>query len=156
MITWFGSIPLGTDHLTGPTADGEQLSNTFAEHKVSRGKPVLQTIGSELEKRSFSFHFDEGFCDVPAEYTRLRTAFETRSPAPLIIPGMGYRGIQYVVDGLKVTVKAKNRAGRLTRIEATIDLLEAPRTAGSFDAITSVVGSLASAARAALSPTVRR
>lgn len=152
MIAYFGLIPLGTDHLTGPTADTEEFRNVFAEHDVTRGKPMLQDIGAELDTRSFSFFFDEGFCNPSVEYARLKAAQLSKTPAPLVIPGAGYRGQIYVVERLRVRAQATTRSGRLVRLDATIDLIEAPRGAGVLGAIAAAVaiGSTAASLAATL------
>ena len=152
MILYFGSIPLGLNHLTGPTGDEEEFSNTFAEHKVTRGKPVLQDIGAELATRDLSFFFDEGFCSPIVEYGRLRAAQLLKTPAPLVVPGMGYRGQTYVVETLRVRTQATTRSGRLVRLDAKIGLLEAPIAAGLFSAIGAAVAIGASA----LAPALRK
>lgn len=130
MIVFFGAIPLGTSHLTGPTGDDAGYQNTDAEHPTARGKPQIQEIGAERDEKTLSFFFDEGFCNVEVEHARLVAALKSRSPAPLTVPGRAYNGTLWRVDSLKVTARATNRAGVLKRIEATITLKEVPRGAG--------------------------
>ncbi len=66
MIILFGSIPLGSNTLVGPTGQDIARQNTWAEHAVTRGKPVLQEIGSELDTQNFDFFFSEEFCSPGA------------------------------------------------------------------------------------------
>ncbi|MEC5291969.1 phage tail protein [Aurantimonas sp. C2-6-R+9] len=156
MLIYFGDIPLGSDHLTGPTADQETFENEFAEHATARGKPPIQTIGEKRDTRSFAFFFDEGFCDVSAEWAKLMLAYRLKSAATLVIPGVGYGGARYVVDKLSKTTEATTRSGRLVRIDARIELSEDPRVAGVFGVLAGVFsGSVADAAGAAVNYAVR-
>jgi len=157
MMIYFGDIPLGSDHLTGPTADEESFENEFAEHAVARGKTPIQTIGEKRDTRSFAFFFDEGFCDVGSEWARLVTAYRLKTAAALVIPGLGYGGARYVVDKLTKTTQATTRTGRLVRIDARIELSEDPRIGSAFSALAGVFsGSIADAAGAAVNYAVRR
>lgn len=128
---FFAGIRLGTDHLTGPTADAEDLENTYAEHAVARGKPVVQIIGEERIKRGFSFYFDVGWCDPEAEWARLYGLYLSKTAGALIIPGAAWRGERYLVDTLSNKKEATTESGRMVRITATIALSEDPRTAAT-------------------------
>lgn len=75
-----------------------------------------------------------------------------KTPAPLVVPGMGYRGLTYVVETLRVRAQATSRSGRLVRLDAKIGLLEAPITGGLFSAI----GLAVSIGAAALAPALRK
>lgn len=140
MIThWLGSIPFGSDALTGPTGQTIDRANTFAEYAVTRGKPVVHEVGEELDYQTFEFFFDETFCDPSAEKARLETALALKTPLPLMLASGGYNGTRFVVDALAITVQHTDRSGRVVRIEATMTLREAP--------VTGLLGLLASIAR---------
>lgn len=148
----FGDIRLGIDHLTGPTGDDTSFQNTDAEHATARGKPQVQRVGSERDEKTFTFFFDEGFCDVAAERNRLLSALKLRTPAALNVPGRAFGGTLYTVDALQEKTLATTRDGRLVRYEATITLKEVPRgVTGTFATI-----GLAFAGRAGLGISVRR
>lgn len=124
----FGSIPMGSNALTGPTGRTIARQNTFAQHDVTRGKPVLQDIGSELDTQSFDFFFSEEFCNPRAELAKLELAFAMKTALPLLFSSGGFTGKRYVVEALDITVTKTNRRGGITRVEATISLIEAPIT----------------------------
>lgn len=158
MIVWLGSIPLGTSLLVGPTANAVDRAATFAQHGPTRGKPVLQEIGEELDTQSFDFFFSEEFCTPSVELARLEAAYALKSPLPLVLGNGVYVGKRYVVERLSYEVCKTNRSGRPVRIEATIDLLEDPVAGGLFGLLTQIAQSRAPAlAKAAkTNPQVRR
>ncbi len=139
MIILFGTIPLGSNTLVGPTGQDIARQNTWAEHAVTRGKPVLQEIGSELDTQNFDFFFSEEFCTPAAELAKLEAAFALKTPLPLVFGNGVYTGGRYVVDALDVTVKKTSQRGALVRVEASISLLESP--------VTSLLGLISSIAR---------
>jgi phage protein U len=153
----FGSIPFGSNLLVGPIGNDITRQNTWAEHAVTRGKPVLQEIGSELDTQSFDFFFDETFCSPSAELVKLEAAFALKTPLPLVFGNGVYLGKRYVVDALDITVKKTGQTGRLVRVEATISLLESP-VASLFGLITSIARGRAPAVqgRATSNPTIKR
>ena len=156
-MIYFGDIALGNDHLTGPTQDSWKFKKTTPKHAVTRGKPVPQNVGEELDVRNLAFFYDENFCDPEVVYARLLAAYKSRSPAALFIDAQPFTGTQYVVDALDAKVIAKTKAGRITRIEVKITLEEEPRLGASFGLIGAVLG-VASAivGRATSNPNVRR
>lgn len=158
MIALLGTIPLGISPLTGPVARQERKKATFAEHKVTRGKPPIQEIGEELDRQRFDFFFCETFCDPEAERARLDAAYATKTPMPLVLGDGGYAGLRYVVDGLDVKTVKTTAAGRAVRIEATIALLENPLQGRLFALISSIARRRAPAVspRAPVNPAVRR
>lgn len=138
MIVLFGSIPLGTDHLTGPVAHSVSRRATWAEHPVTRGKPVLQQIGDELDRQDFDFFFSEEFCDVSVELAKLETAYTLKTPLPLVSGAGGFSGLRYVVDALDYRIVQTSSRGAPVRVEASIALLENPVAGGLFSLITSI------------------
>lgn len=158
MITLhFGSIPMGTNTLTGPTGHSISRQNTFAQYDVTRGKPVLHDMGAELDQQTFDFFFSEEFCNPRAELNRLEQAFALKTPLPLLFTVGGFTGQRYVVEGLEITVQKTNRAGGIVRVEATITLIEAP-VASLLGLVRSIARSLAPAigGSASNNPNVRR
>ncbi len=117
---------MGSDALTGPVAQDVSAQNTFAQYDVARGKPVLHEVGEELGTQSFEFFFSEEFCDPEAELARLKHAFSTKTPLPLLTKLGVFSGVRYVVEGLEVSVKKTTASGRIVRLDATITLIEAP------------------------------
>ena len=152
MFVFLGDIRLGVGNImTGPTGSDEQLDNTIEEHAVVRGKPIPQDAGEELDRRSFEFFFDESFCDPQAEYYRLRAARSSRSAMPLVMGNGGYLGKSYAVQSLSVTHLKTTEGGSLVRLEATIDLIEAPAGAFSIGGV-----GIAAIGRALINPLIRR
>lgn len=158
MIYLLGTIPLGIQPLTGPTAHNYDRTATFAQHATTRGKPALQEIGEELDTQSFDFFFSEEFCEPAAELVKLEAAYALRSPLPLVLGNGGFSGKRYVVEHLAVTVVKTDRSGSPVRIEATIDLLEDPIAGGLFGLITSIAKARAPAisGKATNNPQVRK
>ncbi len=149
---WLGDIILGTDVMTGPVSSGEDLGNTINEHQVVRGKPVLQDAGQENDRRTFRFFFDETFCDVAAQYEKLRAARASREALPLVHGNGAYLGKRYVVQSVRITHKKATPSGAPVRIEGELELIEAP--GGSFT-LGGIIG-VATAAIALINPLVRR
>ena len=158
---WLGDIPLGSDVLTGPTGSDEQLDNTINEHPVVSGKPVPQRAGEELDRRRFTFFFDETFCDPEAEYAKLKAARSSGSILPLVFGNGGYGGEQYEVKSVRIRHRKTTASGRVVRIDASVDLLEVPRGAitlySAASGLSSLIGSgVAAVARAVINPLVRK
>lgn len=152
MISVFlGDIPMGSDDLTGPTAQSMSHKSTFATYDVARGKPVIQQVGEELDTQSFDFFFSEEFCDPQAELNKLKLAFSLRSPLPLLFASGGFIGQRYIVEALDVRVQKTNRSGRVVRVEASLKLIEAP----VFDLLR-MLGGLARAAAPGLARSASR
>jgi len=149
---WLGDIILGIDVMTGPVSSGEDLGNTINEHQVVRGKPVLQDAGQENDRRTFRFFFDETFCDVAAQYKKLRAARASRKALPLVHGNGAYLGKRYVVQSVRITHKKATPSGAPVRIEGELELIEAP--SGSFT-LGGIMG-VATAAIALINPLVRR
>ena len=158
MIYLFGSIPLGIAPLTGPTAHSYDRAATFAQHAPTRGKPVLQEIGEELDRKQFNFFFSEEFCTPATELAKLEAAFALKSPLPLVLGNGVFNGKRYVVDSLSITIVKTSLVGVPVRIEATITLLEDPIAGGLFSLITSIAKSRAPAISkgAAQNPQVKK
>ncbi len=147
-----GDFQLGTTSvMTGPTAVDETLANDFHEHKVVRGKPVPQKGGEALDRRSFSFFFDESFCTPEAEYARLVAAKVAGNILPFIPGGGGFLGKHYFIKELKGTTHKTTQSGRIVRISATIQLVEVPGSALSLGGV-----GIAGAAVALLNPLIKR
>lgn len=158
MITiWFGSIPLGSKALTGPVSQAIERQNTFAEYGVTRGKPVLHDIGSELDTQTFDFFFSEEFCNPASELAKLEAAFALKAPLPLMFGNGVYLNKRYVVESLSIGVVKTNRRGGVVRVEAAIGLKESP-VASLLGLISSIARGRAPAvsANATSNPTVRK
>ncbi|SDQ17283.1 phage tail protein [Pseudovibrio sp. Tun.PSC04-5.I4] len=147
-----GSFQLGTTSvMTGPTAADETLANDFHEHKVVRGKPVPQRGGEALDRRSFSFFFDESFCSPEGEYARLVAAKISGAVMPFIPGGGGFFGKHYLIKQLKGTTHKTTEGGRIVRISVSIELVEVPGSALSVGGL-----GIAGAAVALLNPLLKR
>jgi hypothetical protein len=153
----FGSIPMGSNSLTGPSGHSIKRKNTFAQYGVTRGKPVIHEVGEELDTQTFSFFFSEEFCDPRSELNKLELAFSMKTPLPLMFTAGGFTGQRYVVEALDIKVKHTNRSGGIVRVEATMTLLEAP-VASLFGLLTSIARAVAPAisGSAKTNPNVRR
>jgi hypothetical protein len=152
MFLFLGNIQLGVSSImTGPIGSEEDLGNTLNEHAVVRGKPVPQDGGEELDRRSFSFFFDETFCDPQRQYALLLMARSTREVLPLVMGNGTYLGKRYAVQGVNITHLKTTEGGALVRLEAGIDLLEVPSGALSIGGV-----GIAALGRALINPLIRR
>lgn len=140
IVLHFGSIPMGSNALSGPIDQGISRQATYAQYGVTRGKPVLHEVGEELDTQTFDFFFSEEFCNPRSELNKLELAYAMKTPLPLLFTEGGFTGQRYVVDALDIRVMQTNRSGGIVRVEATITLLEAP--------VSSLLGLLNSIARA--------
>lgn len=158
MIYLLGDIPLGIAPVTGPIGHDFSFTNTFVQHGPTRGKPVVQDVGSELDVRNFEFFLSEEFCDVEVEFAKLTTAFLTKSPMSLSLGSGGYDGKRYLVETLNGRITKTDRRGVPVRIEATIGLLEDPVAGGLFELISSIAKARAPAVslKAGVNPEVRK
>lgn len=154
---YLGSIPFGSNALLGPTADGFEMQNTFAEYPVTRGKPVLHEIGEELDTQYLDFFFSEEFCSPAYELSKLKAAFALKTPLPLMFGNGVYLNKRYVVDSLSGEVLKRSKAGGVVRVEASIGLKESPVTS-LLGLITSIARGRAPAVRSRANdnPNVRR
>lgn len=152
-----GSIPMGSNSLTGPTGQSITRTNTFAQYEPTRGKPVLHEIGEELDIQTFDFFFSEEFCNPQSELNKLEMAYALKTPLPLMFTSGVFTGKRYVVESLEITVTKTNRSGGIVRVEAIITLLEAP-TKSLLGLVTSIAKALAPAisGKARTNPNVRR
>ncbi|MCT4654356.1 MAG: phage tail protein [Cohaesibacter sp.] len=154
IFAYLGDFQLGQSGvMTGPISDSQTWDNHVHEHKVLRGKPVIQTGGEELDKRTISFFFDESFCDPQGEFTRLKAARSAGSVMPFISGFGGYDGKQYFIRSISSEVQKTTEGGRIVRLETSIELVE---VAGASLSIGGLGGAVASAARAIINPLIRR
>lgn len=150
MLGLFGNTIIGTDHLTGPTADTESKSARLARHAVLRGRPVLQDLGNDAGTKQMRFFFDETFCDPETELRKIELAFQARVPMRLFFDLKGFEIGTYIIERLRIQRQKTTPKGRLVRVEIEVELIEnAVRLGGLVDAA-------AGAVRAALNPALRR
>ncbi len=150
MLGLLGNSVIGTDHLTGPTADSEIKSARFARHMPLRGRSVLQDLDNDNGTKRLRFFFDETFCNVEAERRSIELAFQARIPMRLFFDLQGFEVGVYIIERLRVRHLKTTRRGRLVRAELEVELVESPvRIDGTLDAA-------AGAVRAALNPGLRR
>ncbi|KIC38161.1 hypothetical protein RA27_20575 [Ruegeria sp. ANG-R] len=150
MLGLFGDSIIGTDHLTGPTADSEAKSARLVQHSVLRGKPVLQDLGNDAGTKQLRFFFDETFCDAEAELSKIEAAFEARVPMKLFFDLRGFEVGVFIIERLRIRRQKTSPKGRLVRVEIEVELIESViRPGGILDAA-------AGAARAAFNPALRR
>lgn len=148
----FGDIRMGYEsHMTGPTSMSEGLSNSVHEHKVLRGKPIPQRAGEELDKLSFTFFFDESFCDPEVERQRLKSEHRSGVAKPFVTGDGGYDGKHFWITSLSNGIQKTTPSGRIVRFEAQISLLEVPKSAGQFRG-----AGIANVARAIFNPLLKR
>jgi hypothetical protein len=117
---------------TGPMALGNGRRAALAEHKVSRGKPVLADHGDELDTRSIEFFFDETFCVPALELGKLDAAFADRKALPYVGGDGAFDGRRWVIEGLDSKVLRTTPSGRVVRMQVTLSLKEAPASALTF------------------------
>jgi len=150
MLGLFGDSIIGTDHLTGPTADSEVKAARLARHAVLRGKPVLQDLGNDAGTKQLRFFFDETFCDAEAELSKIEAAFQARVPMKLFFDLKGFEVGVFVIERMRIKRQKTTPKGRLVRVEIEVELVESVlRPSG-------VLGAAAGAVRAALNPALRR
>jgi hypothetical protein len=151
-FAYFGDLTLGVSSvMTGPTGASETLENSGHIHKTLRGKPVLQVAGEDLDKRSFSFFFDESFCEPEAEYEKLKTMRSNGEASSLIFGNGSYNGKKYWPKSVKITFQKTTEDGRIVRLEASIELWEVPGGSLSRGGV-----GVASLARAIINPLTKR
>lgn len=124
-----GDITIGNAVWTGPTAAKEGRKATFVEHKVARGKPVVQDMGEELDTKTLEFFFDETFCDAEAEFGRIQAAFDQRRPMAYVGGDGSFNGVRWVIEDLDVTTLKTTPMGRVVRMKVTAKLKEVPDVA---------------------------
>lgn len=110
---------------TGPTALGNGRKAALAEHKVSRGKPVLQDHGDELDTRTLEFFFDETFCAPALEMAKLDAAHAARQALPYVGGDGAFDGRRWVIESLDSKVLRATPNGRVVRMQISLQLKEA-------------------------------
>jgi len=121
-----GDIRIGDAVWTGPTGAKEARKATLVEHKVARGKPVVQDMGDELDGKKLEFFFDETFCEPMAELGRLQAAFQSRRPLALVAGDGSFAGVSWLVEAIDVTTLKTTPTGRPVRLKVSLDMKEAP------------------------------
>jgi hypothetical protein len=150
-FAYLGDIILGEATMgvaaswTGPTALGNARKAALAEHKVSRGKPILQDHGDELDTRSLDFFFDETFCSPAAELAKLDAAYAARQALPYVGGDGAFDGRRWLIEGLDAKVLRTTPDGRVVRMQVGLSLKEASGSPLTF------MGRVALAAASALS-----
>ncbi|QCI65626.1 phage tail protein [Phreatobacter stygius] len=154
-----GDIRIGNAVWTGPTSAKETSKATLPEHKVARGKPVVQDMGDELDTKALEFFFDETFCEPQAELARLEMAFAARMPLPFVGGDGAFDGIRWIIEEMDVQTLKTTPFGRPVRFRISLKMKEVPMPSllsflgqvarGAATALTSTVAS-------ALNPLVRR
>jgi hypothetical protein len=154
-----GDIVIGNAVWTGPNRAQETRKATLVEHKVARGKPVVQDHGDELDHKSLDFFFDETFCEPLDELSRLQGAFAARDPLAYVTGDGAFEGVRYLIEEFSVDTLKTTPNGRPVRIKVQAKLKEipAPNPLDVFSAIASAsaVG-LSTLATLAVNVNVRR
>lgn len=121
-----GSIRIGDAVWTGPDAADEDRKAELVEHKVARGKPPVQDMGDDNDKKTLTFFFDETFCEPEAELAQLQAAFEMRMPLAYVGGDGSFRGVRWLVEELKVKTLKTTPYGRPVRMKVSLKMLECP------------------------------
>ncbi len=130
---------------TGPVAAGNGRKAALAEHKVSRGKPVLQDHGDDLDARTLEFFFDETFCSPAIELAKLDAAYAARRALPYVGGDGAFDGRRWVIESLDTKVLRTTPGGRIVRMQVSLQMREAAGSPLAF------MGRIARAAASALS-----
>lgn len=150
MLGLFGGSVIGTDHLTGPVSDEEEKAARFVRHETVRGKPVLQDLGNDAGTRSFSFFFDEVFCNPTVELAKIELAFQARAPMKLFFDLRGFQINFWIIERLRIDRKKTSPSGRLVRVELEAELVETEAN------VQRLLGGAAQTLRSAINPALRR
>jgi phage protein U len=150
-FAYLGDIILGEATMgvaaswTGPVGAGNTRHAALAEHKVSRGKPILQDHGDDLDTRTLEFLFDETFCAPAVELGKLDRAYAAREAMPYVGGDGAFDGKRWVIEGLDAKFLRATPTGRIVRMQVTLQLKEASGSTLGF------MGRVARAAASALS-----
>lgn len=139
-----GDIRIGDAVWTGPTSAGEGKKAARPEHKVSRGKPVRQDMGDELDTKRLEFFFDETFCEPQAELDRLMAAYDARRGLDFVAGDGSFNGVRWVIDAMDVKTLKTTPHGRPVRMKITLDMVEDPDPA-PLDTLSAIAVASASA-----------
>jgi len=142
-----GDIRIGDAAWTGPTRLQEARKATLVEHKVARGKPVLQDMGDELDGKTMEFFFDETFCEPMDEADKLAAAFAAREPLAYVGGDGAFAGVRFLVEDYGVDTLKTTPRGRPVRMRVQAKLKECP-AANPLD----VFSAIAAGAAVGLSP----
>ena len=128
IFAMLGDIRIGDAVWTGPTEASETRKATLPEHKVARGKPVVQDMGDERDTKKLEFFFDETFCDAQAELDRLMGAFDDRAALPLVAGDGSFDGVRWLIEAVDVKTLKTTPMGRPVRLKVQLDMKESPTT----------------------------
>lgn len=121
-----GDIRIGDAVWTGPDAADEERKAELVQHKVARGKPPVQDMGDDNDKKTLTFFFDETFCDAEEELARLESAFDMRMPLAYVGGDGSFRGVRWLIETLKVKTLKTTMSGRVVRMRVTLTMIETP------------------------------
>jgi Phage P2 GpU len=142
-----GDIRIGDAVWTGPNRAQEVRKATLVEHKVSRGKPVVQDMGDELDCKTLEFFFDETFCEPLDELSKLEAAFAGRSPLAYVGGDGAFTGVRWLMEDFSVDTLKTTPNGRAVRLKIQTKLKEVPSPSGL-----DVFSAIAAASAIGLSP----
>jgi phage protein U len=121
MLASLGTIVF--EGANSPVAMGGEAKAAYAQHALIDGKPLLQRIGTDLEKYQLDMILRPQFANPEASILGLRAAMSGGTVLPFVLGNGQYLG-NFVIEGL-VTEYAKTLAdGSIIEARVRVDLLE--------------------------------
>lgn len=96
---------------------------TYSEHAIVDGKPVLQRIGTALDKVSIGIRFHAGFCVPENEIENLEQA-QFRGDISALILGNGRVLGEFIIQGISLSYSQTDGDGNITDCNVSLDLTE--------------------------------
>lgn len=100
-------------------------SGRWAQHDIIGDKPVLEFIGSDIEKISFSMQLraDQGI-NPANELEKLRKLRDSGKQFPLVIGGNMVTDNMWVMDSIDESVSFWGKAGSMLGVKVSVTLRE--------------------------------
>lgn len=104
---------------------GRSSAGRWAQHDIIGGKPVLEFIGSDVEKISFSMQLraDQGI-NPAKELEKLRKLRDTGQYFPLVIGGKLITDNMWVIESLDESVSFWGKFGSIMSAKVSVTLKE--------------------------------
>lgn len=104
---------------------GRGSAGRWAQHDIIGDKPVLEFIGSDVEKISFSMQLraDQGISPA-RELKKLRKLRDSGKQFPLVIGGNMISDNMWVLDSIDESVSFWGKAGSMLSVKVNVTLRE--------------------------------
>lgn len=123
---WAQLGPMVFELMKTPNRVTTDLSWEYPEHKVIRGKALLQYLGESLEKINLDIRFHYSYCEPYDEEQEVLKVARRHTPLPFILGTGDYIG-DYVIERASRTWTETHKTGQFIALDMSLSLKECPQ-----------------------------